>query len=176
MSAAAGPLSPNAAGGTGVGGKQENVKVAIRVRPFNRREKDLGAKEIVEIGPEGKSITISDPNASAQSSGPAAGAGASAANKDGEAGKKTFFFDHVYGSDSAQADVYTQIAKPIVDQSLKGYNGTIFAYGQVSFVLNTRSHFLRLHKLGPASLSRQTCQFVSCVRHSCRRAAARRFR
>ena len=29
-------------------------------------------------------------------------------------------------------DVYNRVARPIVDNVLEGYNGTIFAYGQVS--------------------------------------------
>jgi kinesin family protein 3/17 len=117
--AAKAPVAPAAAGAGApavAGGKQENVKVAIRVRPFNRREKDLGAKEIVEIGDEGKSIGITDPS--------------KPADKPAEA-KKTYFFDHVYGAETPQSDVYSQLARPIVDQALKGYNGTIFAYGQV---------------------------------------------
>ena len=43
---------------------------------------------------------------------------------------KTFTFDNVFDWNSAQAAVYAETAKPIVDSVLEGYNGTVFAYGQ----------------------------------------------
>lgn len=45
---------------------------------------------------------------------------------------KTFTFDTVFGTDSKQMDVYNEAARPIVENVLEGYNGTIFAYGQTS--------------------------------------------
>ncbi len=36
-----------------------SVKVAVRVRPFNTREKDAGAKRVIEM--EGKTTKITDP-------------------------------------------------------------------------------------------------------------------
>lgn len=39
-------------------------------------------------------------------------------------------FDFVGGEDSTQEDVFAKVGKPIVDQCLQGYNGSIFAYGQ----------------------------------------------
>ena len=47
-----------------------------------------------------------------------------------EAPAKTFTFDTVFGADSTQLDVYNRVARPIVDNVLEGYNGTIFTYGQ----------------------------------------------
>ncbi|EGG21371.1 kinesin-7 [Cavenderia fasciculata] len=44
----------------------------------------------------------------------------------------TFFYDSVFGDTSNTIDVFDGIAKEIVDSSLKGINGTIFAYGQTS--------------------------------------------
>ena len=46
--------------------------------------------------------------------------------------KNTFRFNHVFDENSTQQDVYDVAAKPILDQVLKGYNGTIFAYGQTA--------------------------------------------
>ena len=46
---------------------------------------------------------------------------------------QVFTFDTVFGPDSTQMDVYNRVARSIVDNVLQGYNGTIFAYGQVSF-------------------------------------------
>lgn len=44
---------------------------------------------------------------------------------------KSFFFDAVFGDQSAQARVYEVCGAPLVESVLQGYNGTIFAYGQV---------------------------------------------
>lgn len=43
---------------------------------------------------------------------------------------KTFTFDFIYPPDSKQIDVFNECAKPIVDDVVNGFNGTIFAYGQ----------------------------------------------
>merc|ERR1711892_528906 len=43
---------------------------------------------------------------------------------------KCFTFDTVFAPDVKQVDVYNRVARPIVNNVLEGYNGTIFAYGQ----------------------------------------------
>ncbi len=50
---------------------------------------------------------------------------------DGYSEKHTFHFDRIFGFDATQEQVYTAVAKPVVDGLFEGYNGTIFAYGQV---------------------------------------------
>ncbi len=45
---------------------------------------------------------------------------------------KSFFFDAVFGDRSAQERVYEVCGAPLVESVLQGYNGTIFAYGQVN--------------------------------------------
>lgn len=43
---------------------------------------------------------------------------------------KTFTFDAVYDTDVQQSTVYDEVAFPLVESMLEGYNCTIFAYGQ----------------------------------------------
>ena len=43
---------------------------------------------------------------------------------------KSFTFDRVLNSDSTQETAYLEAGRPTVNQLLKGFNGTIFAYGQ----------------------------------------------
>jgi kinesin family protein 5 len=81
-----------------------NVKVLCRFRPMNRRERELGCEEIIDLSPDGLSVTIG--------------------------GKQPFNFDRVFGQNTPQAAVYDLGARPIVEDVLKGFNGTIFAYGQ----------------------------------------------
>jgi hypothetical protein len=42
----------------------------------------------------------------------------------------TFTFDHCFGPDSKQDAVYDATGRPIVEDVLEGYYGTVFAYGQ----------------------------------------------
>lgn len=44
--------------------------------------------------------------------------------------QRDFHFDYVFGEDSTQDYVYDQMARPVVSEVLRGFNGTIFAYGQ----------------------------------------------
>ncbi|KAK6942884.1 Kinesin motor domain, partial [Dillenia turbinata] len=43
---------------------------------------------------------------------------------------RTFIFDKVFGPTSQQKELYDQVASPIVNDVLEGYNCTVFAYGQ----------------------------------------------
>ena len=45
---------------------------------------------------------------------------------------KNFTFDAVFSPAVTQKDIYDICASSVVDSVLSGYNGTIFAYGQVS--------------------------------------------
>lgn len=105
----------------------ENVQVAVRVRPFNQREKDANSKCILKM--EGGSTVITNPH-----------------NGD----TKTFTFDHSYWShdgfnerndsvlipeseSSNYADqqlVFNQLGRQVLDNAWEGYNSTLFAYGQ----------------------------------------------
>lgn len=42
---------------------------------------------------------------------------------------KDFAYDSVYDIDAKQQTVYDESAFPLVESVIKGYNGTIFAYG-----------------------------------------------
>ncbi|XP_013384614.1 kinesin-like protein KIF3A isoform X1 [Lingula anatina] len=90
----------------------DNVRVVVRCRPINSKEKDSGCKLTVNIDEVRGTVTVQNPNA-----------------PQGEP-PKVFTFDTVFGMESKQVDVYNQAARPIVDSVLEGYNGTIFAYGQ----------------------------------------------
>jgi len=43
-----------------------------------------------------------------------------------------FQFDHVFGTDSTTPQLYHVIARPITKAALKGYNGSVFMYGQTT--------------------------------------------
>ena len=41
-----------------------------------------------------------------------------------------FKFAKVFAPDASQEDVFADVATPVIDGCIDGYNGTIFAYGQ----------------------------------------------
>ncbi len=83
--------------------------VAVRCRPFSIKESSEGCKNIVKF--DAISVSLEDPKTSEN--------------------VKSFAFDALFGENSIQADVYNTTARSIVDSVLNGFNGTIFAYGQV---------------------------------------------
>ncbi|XP_069003021.1 kinesin heavy chain [Embiotoca jacksoni] len=81
-----------------------NIKVLCRFRPLNRSEITRGDKFIPIF--QGEDTVI--------------------------LGGRTYVFDQVFPTNTAQEQVYNTCAKQIVKDVLGGYNGTIFAYGQTS--------------------------------------------
>eukprot|EP01083_Nonionella_stella_P288157 980686_1 len=92
--------------------KKECVKVVVRVRPLNSKEKERSEKTIVKVSNKAGIPQIAVKRSSKRDE------------------YKTFAFDHVYGADSTQQQIFEEAARPIVDSVIDGYNGTIFAYGQ----------------------------------------------
>ncbi|KAL8430559.1 hypothetical protein Efla_000504 [Eimeria flavescens] len=104
-----------------------SVKVAVRVRPFNDREKNMNAELCISM--EGKSTTITN-------------------KEDAKNPTRTFAFDYSYWSHDGfrveesgycspltskyadQQRVYEDIGKDVLNNSFDGYNACLFAYGQ----------------------------------------------
>ena len=91
-----------------------NIKVAVRVRPFNNREKERNAKCIISV--DGKVTTIQNPET-------------------GE--KKPFTFDFSYWSHCTedpdyadQSKVFQDLGVTVLENAWNGYNASLFAYGQ----------------------------------------------
>ncbi|KAK3601966.1 hypothetical protein CHS0354_020727 [Potamilus streckersoni] len=89
----------------------ECVKVIVRCRPMNTREKDLECKPVIIIEESRAYCAIKNPN-------------------DEKAPPKTFTFDGAYDINSTTENIYNEIAYPLIEGVTEGYNGTIFAYGQ----------------------------------------------
>jgi len=101
-----------------------SVKVAVRVRPFNKREIKKNTKCIVSIN--NNSISIEKQIPSTQIYKPV-----------DDVIKKSFCFDHCFWSFdkedksfASQTKVYNDIGKGLLDHAFMGYNTCIFAYGQ----------------------------------------------
>ncbi|XP_011847681.1 PREDICTED: centromere-associated protein E isoform X2 [Mandrillus leucophaeus] len=83
------------------------VAVCVRVRPLNSREESLGETAQVYWKTDNDTIYQVD-------------------------GSKSFNFDRVFHGNETTKNVYEEIAAPIIDSAIQGYNGTIFAYGQTA--------------------------------------------
>jgi hypothetical protein len=44
--------------------------------------------------------------------------------------RREFLFDYVFSAEAPQDQVYERLARPVVSDVIRGFNGTIFAYGQ----------------------------------------------
>lgn len=84
----------------------DNVKVVVRCRPLNQKEKMMGHKQAVIVDEIRGTITVNKLETPQEP-------------------PKTFTFDTVFGPDSKQLDVYNLTARPIIDSVLEGYNGTL---------------------------------------------------
>ncbi|KAF6020265.1 hypothetical protein EB796_021447 [Bugula neritina] len=106
----------------------ESVKVAVRCRPFNQREKDRGAKCIIEMN--GQNTSIRNPDTPKEE-------------------PKKFAFDYSYWSHdgftedadgvlhpnkgskyASQQIVFDNLGKGVLNNAFEGYNCSLFAYGQ----------------------------------------------
>ena len=119
-------MAPHGGSGGG-GGGGGNVKVVVRVRPFNNRELDRNATCIVQM--QGQQTVLNPP--------PDGDPRAGRSSKGIYEGQKTFKFDKSYWSfkkdDShfaGQDSLFTDLGTPLLDNAFKGYNNCIFAYGQ----------------------------------------------
>nr|XP_019594443.1 PREDICTED: centromere-associated protein E isoform X2 [Rhinolophus sinicus] len=83
------------------------VAVCVRVRPLSSREEALGDDTQICWKTGNNAIYQVD-------------------------GSKSFNFDRVFHSNETTKNVYEEIAVPIIDSAIQGYNGTIFAYGQTA--------------------------------------------
>ncbi|XP_059927516.1 kinesin-like protein KIF13B isoform X3 [Gadus macrocephalus] len=100
-----------------------NVKVAVRVRPFNRRERELNTKCVVEME---KNQTILNPSGSNLGKG------------DSRNQSKVFAYDYCFWSmDETDTDkfagqevVFQCLGESLLHNAFLGYNACIFAYGQ----------------------------------------------
>jgi kinesin family member 1 len=104
-----------------------NVKVVVRVRPFNKREIERNAACVVQMS-GAQTVLLPPPDADEK------------AKKGGKGiydGNKTFKFDKSYWSFdkndanyAAQDNLFNDLGTPLLDNAFGGYNNCIFAYGQ----------------------------------------------
>ncbi|RVE76749.1 hypothetical protein OJAV_G00012140 [Oryzias javanicus] len=125
-----------------------SVRVAVRVRPMNRREKDLSSRSIIRM--EGSKTSIVNLKIS-----------------DGLAGEparentRTFTYDFSYDSSDRQSSafvsqekVFTDLGSDVLTAAFEGYNACVFAYGQTG----SGKSFTMMGAPGDAGLIPRICE------------------
>jgi len=97
----------------------ENIQVALRMRPLNKKEIERREENIWTIYQK-KNISLSSFHYKELLS----------IKKINPSTKTTFCYDHCFTADDDNYSVYTNVVKRIALSSLSGINGTIFMYGQ----------------------------------------------
>lgn len=105
--------------------KAGRVKVAVRVRPPFQDEIDAHNK--TSHGRDFAAIIDTKMEPSAGDKGATVG---KVMLKVSPGKQREFWFDHAFGASTSQDYVYDTLARPVVSDVLRGFNGTIFAYGQ----------------------------------------------
>lgn len=85
---------------------KDNVKVAVRIRPLNEKEANENSEKCL-TSIESKTILL-----------------------DSKPEPRSFTYDNVAEQNVTQEEIFEIVGKPITTSCIKGYNGTIFAYGQ----------------------------------------------
>ena len=94
--------------------ESNGIQVVVRLRPVNAQEKREGTPPVVSSNTAESTVTLVR----------AAGKGSSAQSR------STFKADNVFGSFSTQEEVFDQTMPGILKDVLKGFESTVFAYGQ----------------------------------------------
>uniref|UniRef100_A0A3B3I2T8 Kinesin motor domain-containing protein n=1 Tax=Oryzias latipes TaxID=8090 RepID=A0A3B3I2T8_ORYLA len=89
----------------------ESVRVVVRCRPLNDREKAESPEAVLSVEPQLCQCSIRRPGG--QGDPP-----------------KQFTFDGAYSGEHSTERLYNDTVCPLVEGVTEGYNGTIFAYGQ----------------------------------------------
>ncbi|XP_009986925.1 PREDICTED: kinesin-like protein KIF19 [Tauraco erythrolophus] len=109
--------SPELAASRSSAGKEQQLTVALRIRPINEAEVEEGAALVARRVGE-QSMVLMDPSEDPDD--------VLRANRSRE---KTFVFDVVFDYRATQEEVYVSTTKSLIGGVISGYNATIFAYG-----------------------------------------------
>ncbi|XP_077460610.1 kinesin-like protein KIF16B [Stigmatopora argus] len=135
-----------------------SVRVAVRVRPMNRREKDLTAKRVIKM--EGNKTSISNPKVFSE-------------GDPGRDSTKTFTYDFSYDSGDSgssafvtQEKVFRDLGSDVLKAAFEGYNACVFAYGQTG----SGKSYTMMGNPGDAGLIPRICEgLFSRVANAARR-------
>lgn len=92
------------------------IRVAVRKRPLNKKEKGGGETDIISVVGRSSSVLVHEPKTKVDLTK--------------YVDTHTFVFDEVFGEEAGQADIYERTCRPLVAFFLNKGKATCFAYGQ----------------------------------------------
>jgi len=93
------------------GGGGSNIQVVVRLRPMNDKEKRHGTLPVITAKTQQRSVTVIKGKGRKQS-------------------KSSYSFDNVFTAFSSQEEVFEATVKPVINDVMRGFESTVFAYGQ----------------------------------------------
>ena len=84
-------------------GSSSQVRVGVRIRPLTSKEISEGGESVVQCNAFDRTVELS---------------------------KRKFTYDSVFHSNINQIELYNNVAPPLLQSFLNGYNATVLAYGQ----------------------------------------------
>jgi hypothetical protein len=88
--------------------KDNNVTVGVRIRPRNEKELTAGMPVFFSPTPDSSAVQELDESG---------------------ASMKHWSYDHVFGPDCSNKDVFDTMGTKLVDAAMEGYNTVMFMYG-----------------------------------------------
>lgn len=107
-----------------------HVKVVVRVRPLNAKERDSNCKNVVQV--VDSHMLVFDPKEEEVTFFRGQRVGKRDVRRKTNKDLK-FVFDHVFGEDSSQMEIFENTTKGVVDGVLNGYNCTGEATSKLRF-------------------------------------------
>ncbi|XP_068210471.1 uncharacterized protein [Palaemon carinicauda] len=104
-----------------------NVKVVVRIRPYNSRELENGSRRVVKVVDE--HMMIFDPKVDDEDF---FFKGVRQRTRDfnrRQHKEQKFIFERIYNETSTNEEIFDETTKDIIDTILAGYNCSVFAYG-----------------------------------------------
>ncbi|XP_055914220.1 kinesin-like protein KIF18A [Eupeodes corollae] len=108
-------------------GEEKNIKVAVRVRPYNRRELETNQRSIIKV--MDKTTLLFDPD---EEDDGFFFQGIKQHYRDmtKRVNKKlSMDFDRVFDTEASNEDLFEECTRPLVDAVMNGYNCSVFVYG-----------------------------------------------
>ena len=96
-----------------------NINVTVRVRPLSSKETGRSSWNCLAVQ-DGRQINVSDPDDKM---------GGTDYLRLDKTKDKSYAFDHAFGPESAQVELYEATAKSLVPEVISGCNACCFAYG-----------------------------------------------
>jgi centromeric protein E len=129
----------------------ENISVAIRVRPLIEKEVSEGEVPAWQVEADAKCLVQTERSNKKKK------------KSHQQVPLQEFPFNHVLDQDATTGDVFKTSVSGLVSSAMEGVNGTIFAYGQTS---SGKTHTIKGTPSDPGIIARSMYQVFESIREN----------